>query len=405
MSAARRPAGLTRHLTALGHRVTVLTSSLAGAGPVPGAVRTVRTRDLMASRLNWRSDSFAALSGASEGSYARPSPLASVPVPDLQLASWAPFALAAARRLAVDADVVVTTSPPASSHLVGLALAQKGLPWVADFRDGWRFDRIAGDFPLLLQRRLDAVLESAAVRRAQRVVGVTSPITEDLVRRHGVPAVTITNGFDPDERVYIEAAELPLRPDRHSLVYTGTLAYGQRSAEPLARALRALKARRPDTAERLEVVVAGPRATSEAALFEDPALEGMATAIGNLPHWRTLALQCAADSLLLVAGEQHPSIATGKLYEYLAARRPILVLGARSAAARIVRDAKAGLVARADDPEEIVAALLALVDPAPGQEIGPPAVAAIEPFSYARLAERYAEVLDEAITAARRAVP
>jgi glycosyltransferase involved in cell wall biosynthesis len=61
------------------------------------------------------------------------------------------------------------------------------------------------------------------------------------------------------------------------------------------------------------------------------------------------------------AGDHRPSVATGKLYEYLAADRPILVLARRSVAADIVRTTGSGLVAPADDPAEIAGALVSLV--------------------------------------------
>src|SRR6202012_601005 len=84
MSAARRSAGLTKHLSRLGHRVTVLTSVMCGSGPVPGAELTIRTRDLLVSPLNWRRSSFAALKGDSTAAYAgAPSALAAWVIPDL----------------------------------------------------------------------------------------------------------------------------------------------------------------------------------------------------------------------------------------------------------------------------------------------------------------------------------
>src|SRR5918995_713669 len=78
LSAARRVGGLARHLAALGHEVSVLTSMLSGRGPVDGAARVVRTRDLLASGINWRRQSFAALEGSAGGEYAPPSPVATL---------------------------------------------------------------------------------------------------------------------------------------------------------------------------------------------------------------------------------------------------------------------------------------------------------------------------------------
>ena len=156
MSAARRAAGLTKYLARAGHSVTVLTSVMSGSGPISGAARTVRTRDLLVSPLNWRRSGLAALQGdASATVAAAPSALAAWAVPDLQLAGWVPFALARAIGLARRErfDCVITTSPPASAHLIGLALRPHGLAWIADFRDGWTFETQRSGLGASLARR------------------------------------------------------------------------------------------------------------------------------------------------------------------------------------------------------------------------------------------------------------
>jgi Glycosyl transferase 4-like domain len=198
LSAARRVAGLAKYLDRLGHRITVLTSLSSGRGPVTGA-RVVRTRDLLVSRLNWRRQSFEALAGEADGGgyEAAPSRLASVFVPDLAVVGWLPFALPRCRALAADADAVITTSPPHSGHLVGLALRGRGVPWVADFRDGWTFESDRPPWPLAAQRELDEGLERAVVRGADALVAVAEPIAADLGARFDREVATITNGFDP----------------------------------------------------------------------------------------------------------------------------------------------------------------------------------------------------------------
>jgi glycosyltransferase involved in cell wall biosynthesis len=386
MSAARRVAGLTRHLSRLGHRVTVLTSIVSGSGPVDGAWRTIRVRDLMVSRLNWRAGSFAALQGEVQSDYAAPSALATHIPPDLQLVGWLPFALPRALRLVGSVDCVITTAPPHSGHLVGLALRQRGVPWVADFRDGWNFGPARPPFSPAAAAA-DRALERAVVRRADTVVAVTRPIADDLAARFGVPTTTVTNGFDPDERPD-EAWTVPLDARRHSLVHTGTLAYGGRSAQPLLAAVRSLATRE---AARLEIVFAGPTSAEERAALADPALP--VRSVGSLPRGRALALQRAADSLLVITGDDQPSVSTGKLYEYLAAHRPILVLGDGSEAARIVRETGAGLVSPAADPARIADALRELVERPPAPASG----AAVDRFSYARLATRVAALVEDAI--------
>ena len=93
---AHRPAALTKYLARRGHRVTVLTSMASGRGDVPGAVRVIRTRDLLSSPLNWRRANLESLQGRSQATYAEPSPVERLVVPDLAALGWLPFALARA---------------------------------------------------------------------------------------------------------------------------------------------------------------------------------------------------------------------------------------------------------------------------------------------------------------------
>ena len=89
----------------------------------------------------------------------------------------------------------------------------------------------------------------------------------------------------------------------------------------------------------------------EQSLLADPRLEGMARTVGMLERPRALGLQRAADSLLVFAeGASSRSVATTKLFEYLAAGKPVLVLGADTEAARIVGEVGAGISAASDDP-------------------------------------------------------
>lgn len=389
LSAARRVAGLAKYLDRLGHRVTVLTSLSGGRGPVPGA-RVVRTRDAMVSALNWRRASFQTLAGGGgDGGYeAAPSRLASVFVPDLAVVGWLPFALPRAHALAGDADAVITTSPPHSGHLAGLALHARGLPWVADFRDGWTFESDRPDWPLGPQRALDAVLESAVARSADALVAVTEPIAADLEARFGRQVATITNGFDPEEHVARAAIDgTAPAGDRHTLLHAGRMAYAGRSPRPLLAALDAA----PDLAERLEVLFAGPLSAEEREVIERaPA----ARAVGSLDRAQTLALEAASDSLMVLTSGRRRGEATQKVFEYLAAGKPIVVLGEDTEAARIVEGAGAGIVAPADDPGAIADALRGLIEAPDGAR---PAPGAIDRYSYSTLAAEMAEQVERAI--------
>jgi hypothetical protein len=389
--AARRVAGLCKYLARLGYDITVLASDVSGAGEIEGA-RVVRTHDLITSPLNWRRGHFAALSGASSATYAPPSRLESVVVPDLALATWVPFALPRALRLARGRpfDCVLTSSPPQSAHLIGRALRTRGIPWVAELRDGWTFEPHHVPWPTKLQRGLDASLERRLLGRADALVAVTDPIADDLSRRLGREVAAITNGYDPEEEPSGDGAAGRLDPDRHSVVYTGRISAGRSTPRPLLEGFRELRRTAPQAAERLELVFAGPLTTAETKELEAPDLTGSVKLLGPLGRDAVLSLQRQAGSLLVITeGPSRRSVATGKLFEYLAARRPILVLGEETEAARIVAETGTGIATSASDSGRIASALRELVERAP--DLGS---TKIDQYSYAALAEKLAEVID-----------
>ena len=400
MSAARRAAGLTKYLARAGHSVSVLTSVMSGSGPVPGAARTIRTRDLLVSPLNWRRSGLAALQGDANATVAAaPSALAAWTVPDLQLAGWVPFALARAIGLVRRErfDCVITTSPPASAHLIGLALRPYGPAWIADFRDGWTFEtqRSAWAHPWL--GTLDRGLERVVAQRADAVSAVTQPIADDLANRFSRPVATITNGFDPDSVLDTEHDGVGyLSSDRRSLVHTGTLSYGGRSIQPLLDAFRLLHGISPGAAETLEIALVGPVTDAERDAVQRAGMSQAFSLTGALSHDEALAVQRAADGLLVITGPGQTGVATGKLYEYMAANRPILVIGDDTAAARIVERSGAGIAVARDDPAALAHALRRFAERL--DELPRPSPAKVREFAYPALAAQMAELVEQSLT-------
>ena len=170
------------------------------------------------------------------------------------------------------------------------------------------------------------------------------------------------------------------------------MAYAGRSPRPLLAALAAA----PDLADRVEVLFAGPLSAEERELIERaPA----ARAVGSLDRAQTLALESASDSLLVLTSGRRRGEATQKVFEYLAAGKPIVVLGQDTEAARIVESAGAGIIAPADDPAGIADALRALVD---GPDNARRTPRGIDRYSYATLAAEMADQVERAIAAKAR---
>jgi len=397
---ARRPAALAKWLRRRGHEVTVLTSLQSGCGHDPAPSRLLRTRDLLATRLNWRGESLGVVTGRSDAAWdPDPGVWGSIFVPDVQLISWVPFAVEAARRLHRRGrfDAVVTTSPVESAHLVGLALRARGVPWIADMRDGWRFEAPRGDLPLALQRRIDNALERVVVTRADALVMVTEPLSADLRRRHGAVVTTITNGFDPDDEALTSGVAAPVADDKLTIAHTGGLGERQTLA-PVLEALARMARHEPRLAGRVEVLLAGQETAGQRTLYEAPELAPFIRRLGFVPRAQALAIQRAADVLLLVTSGARVGEATGKLFEYLAAGRPILALAEGSAGGDIVRGARAGLVIRTHDTGAAEAALRRILS----EGLPTPPAGARAPFAYPALAERYEQVIEQAISARAR---
>jgi glycosyltransferase involved in cell wall biosynthesis len=397
---AHRPAAMAKWLRRLGHRVTVLTTSAYGEG-ADDEPEVVRTADLQRARARLAGHERVDALFDSDTYTGRPHPLSRVIVPEPLLAAWAPFArrraLALARRQGF--DCAITTSPPESAHLVGRALRRRGVAWLADVRDGWSFEPIRPGFPTAAQRRLDQRLERRWLKGADAVVCVSRPVADDLSGRLGIEAHLVPNGWDPDlVEAGVNEADVghALDSDRVSLVYTGRFGSYGRDPAPLVNALAELGEQDPEAAERLELVIAGPVTEAEAGLLTKSVAPARIKLLGSLPRNRALALQRAADALLLLASQRRSQLLNFKLFEYLAAGLPILALAAGTEAGRVVAEL-GGEAVPADDVPAIVRALRRLA----AGELRAPDPAAREAYAYPRSAERMAAVIEAAIAARR----
>jgi glycosyltransferase involved in cell wall biosynthesis len=361
----RRVGAFARYLPLHGYDTAILATDKFGVRPDDADRRVFRAADpleLLTRPLRRRS---AGGGGAGEQLVAAGSRAArlldTLMVPDVHAGWYGPAVL---RGLPLvrsgGAGLIFSSSPTVTNHLVALRLKRaSGLPWVADFRDGWLFEP-PNPAPLSspLRRRLEQRLEQAVVRNADRIVAVNAAIADDLARRYGVAprTVVVSNGYDPADFVGLR------RVERHSarmrLVYTGAFARSRdgTSIQGLLDALRLLHERRSPAAA-LEVVLAGGLTDAERAMIQRSNLGGCVTLHGQVAHRQALQLQLDADVLLLVTAPRDASVTTSKLFEYLAADRPILALARGTAAGELVGSLGAGLVVAPDKPGAIAQAI------------------------------------------------
>jgi len=230
----------------------------------------------------------------------------------------------AARRVHQDSSfqAIFSAGPPHSAHLIGAAYRRRhGVPWVADMRDAWSTNHYTVYNPFA--RRIDRGLERAILKRATRITTVSAGIAREVAAVHGRPVDCIPNSFDVEEA---EGMPPPsFRPLK--LSYAGSLIGGRRDPAKIMDVIAVLRARRPDLPVRARFATDLPGLVSTAAHAAgvDDVVEsgGWVARKGVLDMWRD------ASVLVLLRWDdpREADVPTGKLFEYLGARRPILSMG------------------------------------------------------------------------------
>lgn len=273
--------------------------------------------------------------------------------------SYTPWALNAARaaeRICRDRriDLVYTTLPPFSAAWVGYRLRRRGLPWIADYRDLWTGDVLREWLPAW-RTRVELWLERRLLRRADAIIAVSEQKTAYLKRLHDRPHIrwaTITNGYDPEEFDGLARRRTPDGTIR--FVFTGRL-FKNRCGYAFAEALGELKQERPDLVAPVRVQFLGDVSAEIHGRFDEiirrHGLHGQFEFPGDVPHAVAKQAQVDTDYLLLIVdtGATSDGVIPGKLFEYVAARRPIFALTDPGATATIIRDGRLGWVANAED--------------------------------------------------------
>jgi glycosyltransferase involved in cell wall biosynthesis len=273
--------------------------------------------------------------------------------------TWNATAIPAAIRIVRSERIqaVLTTSPPSSVHLIGAAVKRAtGVPWVADLRDSLvahphrRNERLAAR----IKEQGEHVVARLVASQADAVVAVAEAIADEATAFSPRGRLfTIPNGCDFDD-----FAGLAHRPsDRFRITHAGSF-FGKRSPRPFLTAL---------AQSGLDDVVArfvGDFRAADREWAEALGLGDRLELIPFAPRRRALELQRDSEALLLLipdAGGRGRGVLSGKVFEYLAAERPILaVVPPDGAAADLIRETGAGVVAPPEDVDAIAEGLTGL---------------------------------------------
>ena len=247
-------------------------------------------------------------------------------------------------------DVIVTTGPPHSMHLIGQRLHKElGLPWIPDFRDPWSRMYYLKHLPMSARtwRRLRS-MEQSVLDDCSTVLAVTPLVQEEFQAQTKTPVAMITNGYDGGD------FEQAVEPDGFfNVVHTGLFAA---DGNPLnlwkALGIKAWADADFKAALRLRLVGKVDREVYDA--IAEAGLKDNVVDLGYRDHLTAVREQLAATMLVLPLRNdpEYRPILPGKLFEYLASRRPVLGIGQEDGAmARVLANTGAGVTAGWDNLE------------------------------------------------------
>lgn len=250
-------------------------------------------------------------------------------------------------------DAIVSTGPPHSMHMIALGVKERlSIPWLADFRDPWT--QIDFYHHLMLTRYADArhkKMEAKVLKNADRVVTVSPGFAKGLKEISSRNIDVITNGFDPDD-----FADIPdFGYEAFSITHLGSM-NADRNPTILWQALAKLVKEEPFFRDMLTLRFIGKTDISVFESLKYYGLEHFVENLSYLPHHEAVK-EAGKSAVLLLALNNTPTvtgIAPGKMYEYLALKRPILCIGPNHGdAARIILETKSGVTVGFDDLEKL----------------------------------------------------
>ena len=256
-------------------------------------------------------------------------------------------------------DAIITTGPPHSMHLIGMGLKKNfpSLPWVADFRDPWTNIDFYKDLNLTwFADKIHHKLEREVLQKADTVLVVSRGMEEEFAPMKPKKLQVITNGYDESD---VQVGTLAL-DGRFSISHIGTL-NAARNPRIVWKVLSEICAENVDFKKDLQIQLVGKVDFSVLEDIQSYGLQEQLLKIDYLSHSEAIAKQNSSQVLMLLINQSGNAkgILTGKFFEYLAAKRPILAVGPTDGdAAVVLNETGAGVIVDFADEQETKTAIL-----------------------------------------------
>jgi glycosyltransferase involved in cell wall biosynthesis len=258
-------------------------------------------------------------------------------------------------------EAIFATSPPQTDLLIGTRLKRRlNIPVVLDYRDEWTthpYPKASSRITFWLNR----ALEKRVLKNADALTVVSAGMLDKLSSRklttgqNNLRCKVLPNGFDPAD-FNSNGSSSP--SDKFSIVYTGSFFSHYKVPDPFLRALHLWLGNSPQVRGNVEVLFYGSIYPRHQYLIDELQLNDIVRVMGLVPHYQAILAQQNASILLLIIGKEGKTILTGKVFEYMGAKRPVLAVAPTDGeAADIIRQTNIGIVIDPDDTTAIANAI------------------------------------------------
>ena len=263
--------------------------------------------------------------------------------PDSRI-GWLPAAIWSGRRQMrrLQPDIIFASGPPFTTLLVGYLLSRgTGTPLIVELRDRWSDDPYYP--PPQFELKWRQWLENKILTHARGITTVSEPWAKSYREKYQKPVEVIYNGFDPEDFLVSTGQG---NPDHQKvrIVYTGGIYPGRRDPSALFDAI----GRDNDLKSNIRIDFFGTQEDHVLPLAQRFGVSDVVFVHSRISHAEALEQQCAADVLLMMQWNdpKEQGNVPGKFFEYLAARRPMLIMGLEDGVpATLARDRGIGFCA------------------------------------------------------------
>lgn len=292
-------------------------------------------------------------------------------------------------------QAIISTGPPHTNHLIAIKLSRfTGIPWLADFRDPWTTMDYYKDLKLTrFADRRHHLLELRVLTSASAVTVVGRLMKDEFEGKGSRRVEMITNGFDESDfrDTYVKL------DSEFSIVHVGSF-LKRRNPVSLWAAIAKLKEENHPLIKNLKIKLIGRVDLSILDSIAHYGIDEFFIHIPFIPHNEVLHFLKSAQILLLPIDDFDGAkwVLTGKLFEYMASRRPVLCIGPLDGdAASIINETGIGETFGFDDREGLMSYLIRQYDLYLANKLELEKNSDVSMYSRRELTRKIAQLLDE----------